>query len=1033
MPHPRPSNIFDDDSAYFIGQFDGNASIISESDPEQNSVLFPHLPIPVMTGFRPPKVINERPLKCRKVIRRDNNIIHALSLPRMTNFNMRALFSKTENFARDMDERSCDLSFLTEVWEKLENKKHQFRLEELLEMSGIKYISTPRPGAQRGGGAAIAVRLDKFTLSKLNIALPKSVEVVWGLVKPKIVTGKISTIIVCCFYSPPRSRKNSVLIDHITTTLQSLLNIHNNPGIIISGDRNDIDISSLLSIDPSLRQLVRLPTRGLKILDVIVSNLASFLNEPEIILPILPDRPGHGAPSDHCGVFVTPKTNQHNQVKSNKVKKKIRPLPESLLQTFESKLSSQDFNLEGNKSVQEMVEEFQSVTTSILHDTFPEKQIIVSPEDVPWFNEQLRHLKRQRQRRYARHGKDDKYMQISNKFDEKLVNEMQKYREKIKAEVREGKRGSSYPALKKMGVRPGDSTNAGFRLPGHAELNLSSAQSAEVIAEHFSCISQEYSPLKIQNLLPNVKCFLKNNDQNVAPKLSTSEVEARILKAKKPNGLVPGDLPKKLVKTCAATLAVPITIIFNRISCTADYPKQWKIEHQIALQKCSSPESEDDLRNIAKTPFNSKIYESFIGGWLLPIIKPYLDPGQCGLKGFSITHYLIKLLHFAHSTLDLNKPHAVLAACIDLSKAFNRVDHGLVIQDLFDMHTPAWLLNIVCSYLSERSMFLTYNGSQSSEKMLPGGGPQGAYLGGLIFIIKYNGAFLRPPIPRLMQGPVLQSKSESVKFVDDGTVAVSIDLKKCLVTDPVTRPHPRNYHERTGHILPPENNLLQYFIADTEQFVSMNKMKINKKKTKVISFTKSRKLDFPPELKFEDGTTIDYIPETKLVGVILSEDLRWYKNTAYICQKARQKLWMLRRMVKIDLDYPTMFDVYAKEVRSILEMAVPVWHSGLTKQQVTDIERLQKVAFRIMLGEKYISYQLACKKFSALTLEERRVKLCVKFARKNVNSENCMFTKLKKNVNTRQKTKMVKEYKCRTKRYQNSSLPYLAKLLNEKH
>ena len=142
---------------------------------------------------------------------------------------------------------------------------------------------------------------------------------------------------------------------------------------------------------------------------------------------------------------------------------------------------------------------------------------------------------------------------------------------------------------------------------------------------------------------------------------------------------------------------------------------------------------------------------------------------------------------------------------------------------------------------------------------------------------------------------------------------------------------------------------------------------------------------------------------------------------------------MLRRMVKIDLDYPTMFDVYAKEVRSILEMAVPVWNSGLTKQQVTDIERLQKVAFRIMLGEKYISYQLACKKFSALTLEERRVKLCVKFARKNVNSENCMFTKLKKNVNTRQKTKMVKEYKCRTKRYQNSSLPYLAKLLNEKH
>ena len=184
-----------------------------------------------------------------------------------------------------MKERESDLVFLTEVWEKQENKKHQFKLEEMLEIHGIKYISTPRPGAQRGGGAAIAVRLEKFTISKLNIAKPKSVEVVWGLLKPKTASGKFSTIIVCCFYSPPRSRKNSILIDHITATLQSLFNIHTNPGVIISGDRNDIDIPTLLSIDLSLHQTVRLPTRGLKILYVIVTNLISYFNEPVIIPP----------------------------------------------------------------------------------------------------------------------------------------------------------------------------------------------------------------------------------------------------------------------------------------------------------------------------------------------------------------------------------------------------------------------------------------------------------------------------------------------------------------------------------------------------------------------------------------------------------------------------------------------------------------------------------------------------------------------------------------------------------------------------
>ena len=139
-------------------------------------------------------------------------------------------------------------------------------------------------------------------------------------------------------------------------------------------------------------------------------------------------------------------------------------------------------------------------------------------------------------------------------------------------------------------------------------------------------------------------------------------------------------------------------------------------------------------------------------------IKPYLDPDQCGLKGFSTTDYLIKLLHFVHTTLDHRQPHAVLAACIDLSKAFNRVNHSLEVQDLYDMHTPPWLLRIVISYLSGRSMILTYNGEKSTQKMLPGGVPQGAYLGGLIFIIKYNGALLRPSIPRLMEGSLSKSK-----------------------------------------------------------------------------------------------------------------------------------------------------------------------------------------------------------------------------------------------------------------------------------
>ena len=113
-------------------------------------------------------------------------------------------------------------------------------------------------------------------------------------------------------------------------------------------------------------------------------------------------------------------------------------------------------------------------------------------------------------------------------------------------------------------------------------------------------------------------------------------------------------------------------------------------------------------------------------------------------------------------------------------------------------------------------------------------------------------------------------------------------------------------------------------------------------------------------------------------------------------------------------------------------MAVPVWHAGLTNKQTTDIEKVQKLAFRIILRDKYINYQLACATFSALTLAERRLQICSKFAKKNFKSENSFFSPIRKNINTRQTNILVMEFKCNTNRYEKSSLPFLDSVLNGK-
>ena len=204
----------------------------------------------------------------------------------------------------------------------------------------------------------------------------------------------------------------------------------------------------------------------------------------------------------------------------------------------------------------------------------------------------------------------------------------------------------------------------------------------------------------------------------------------------------------------------------------------------------------------------------------------------------------------------------------------------------------------------------------------------------------------------------------------------------------------------------------------------------DKKKTNIIRFTNSRKYDFPPEITFKDGTILDTMSETRLLGVIVSRDLKWSKNTDFICSKARRKLWILRRMQSLDLSRGELFDVYRKEVRTVLEFAVPVWHSGLTKKQISEIEAVQKLAFRIILGGSYQRYSDACALLDTQTLEQRRLEICLRFAKKNVESENSLFSKPTTLPSLRRRSKVVQEYKCHKARFQRSSLPFLASLLN---
>ena len=184
--------------------------------------------------------------------------------------------------------------------------------------------------------------------------------------------------------------------------------------------------------------------------------------------------------------------------------------------------------------------------------------------------------------------------------------------------------------------------------------------------------------------------------------------------------------------------------------------------------------------------------ESFLCDFLLTFVRHKLDPALLGgVKGSSTTHCLIYLIDFILTSWD-QSARSVLLLLVDWSKGFNRVSHHTLIEILFQLEVPAWLLRIIFSYLKGRKMQLRHRGKLSSIHDLPGGLPQGALLSVLLFIIYTNFSGLPceydasepnnttvdapPPLT-----PIVDDNELRCKYIDDLSCAEMVHMKNQTV------------------------------------------------------------------------------------------------------------------------------------------------------------------------------------------------------------------------------------------------------------
>ena len=211
------------------------------------------------------------------------------------------------------------------------------------------------------------------------------------------------------------------------------------------------------------------------------------------------------------------------------------------------------------------------------------------------------------------------------------------------------------------------------------------------------------------------------------------------------------------------------------------------------------------------------------------------------------------------------------------------------------------------------------------------------------------------------------------------------------------------------------------------------KMKINEKETKCMIFNYTKKYQFTTRLSINEQP-IDVISSTRLLGTTVQDNLSWDLNTAELVKKGNARMELLRRVASFDPGIEDLKTIYTLYVRSILEHSATVWHSSLTEENKNDLERVQKTALKVILGDQYKSYENALNLLNFETLSDRREKLCLTFALRSSKHPKMgkMFPLNDKthNMGIRKQQKF-KVQNAHTDRLKDSAIIYMQNLLND--
>ena len=409
----------------------------------------------------------------------------------------------------------------------------------------------------------------------------------------------------------------------------------------------------------------------------------------------------------------------------------------------------------------------------------------------------------------------------------------------------------------------------------------------------------------------------------------------------------------KIIKIASPAISDSLTHIFNQAITLSSFPDEWKMARVIPLYKNGQRNVAGNYRPISVLPAISKIMEKILYNQLYSYLSKFrlLSDSQFGFRKFHST--ATALLNCTNDWyVNLDRKMFNLVVLIDLKKAFDTVDHQILLRKLELYGIKGQALSFLNSYLSNRSQKCQINGFLSSEKVIRCGVPQGSILGPLFFLLYIN------DLPQCL------SKTKPRLFADDTNLTAS--------GDSITR--------LEAAVNSDLENLKKWLIA--------NKLSLNVAKTEFMLIGSKRMIksvsNLQPNVVIENKQ-IKQVHECKTLGVTVDQNLSWKSNTENICRKITSGISALRRL-KDFVDRQTLLSVYNAIVRPYFDYCCEVW-DVFGETQSKRLQKLQNRAARIIMNmSNDTDHSVALQALGWKTLKVERKKAKAKMMYKLLNN-----------------------------------------------